>query len=87
MIRLRHLAIRLSAGAHVPLPIGPIAPRPVDGPSNDHPGTGSIRTAVNRLAGSLTSQSSLAAAAAPPWKIGDGDDSCQRFGCRDPLGG
>ncbi len=87
MLQPSFLAIRPSAGARAPLPTGLIAPRPVDGPSNDHHGIGSIRMAADRQAGSPTSQSSPASAAEPPWMIGDGVDSCQRFGCRDPLGG
>ena len=80
MLQPSFLAIRPSAGARAPLPTGPIAPRPVDAPSNVHLGAGSIRMEVNRLAGFPTSQSSRASAAEPPWMIGDGVDSCQRFG-------
>ena len=80
MLQPNRLIIRPSADARVPLPIEPIVPRLVDAPSSDHRGTESIQKAAGRRVGSPTSQSFPAAAAAPPWRIGDDDVSFQRYG-------
>ena len=87
MLQPNWLIIRPSADARVQLPIEPIVPRPVDAPSSDHRGTESIQKAAGRRVGSPTSQSFQAAAAAPPWRIGDKDVSFQRYGWNDLHGG
>ena len=70
--------IRRRAAAHVPLPSAQTAPRLAGAPSNAHLGTESAGMEEDHSADCPASQTRLASAEAPPWRISEG--GLTRFG-------